>query len=90
MAAARDLLARADGRTATGSIVDGEPLTSERLKRRDREAFTAHGAIADEFIVSHGAQSAVGHDMGSGPIRPGEPVVSTSGRATTRRSASPT
>jgi len=31
--------------------------------------------VTDEFIVSHGPQSAVGHDMGSGPISPGEPVV---------------
>ena len=31
--------------------------------------------VADEFIVSHGAQSAVGHDMGSGAIAAGEPVV---------------
>ena len=29
----------------------------------------------DEFIVSHGAQAAVGHDMGSGQISAGEPVV---------------
>ena len=29
----------------------------------------------DEFIVSHGAQAAVGHDMGSGQIAAGEPVV---------------
>ena len=31
--------------------------------------------VADELIASHGSQSAVGHDMGSGPIAPHEPVV---------------
>ena len=35
----------------------------------------AHGCSGDEFIVSHGAQSAIGHDMGSGEIKPGEPIV---------------
>ena len=34
-----------------------------------------HGCTADEFIVSHGAQSAIGHDMGSGEIKPSEPIV---------------
>jgi Xaa-Pro aminopeptidase len=74
MEAARDLLGRAK---ANGDFlrVDGEPLTSERLKTAIAQAFVAHGATSDEFIVSHGPQSAVGHDMGSGPIRPGETVV---------------
>ena len=31
--------------------------------------------LADEFIVAHGAQSAVGHNMGSGQIEAGEPIV---------------
>src|SRR5260370_6531214 len=31
--------------------------------------------VAVGFIVSHGPQSADGHDMGSGPIAPGEPIV---------------
>ena len=74
MAAARDLLGRArpDGEALT---VDGDPLTSERIKIAISQAFVAHGATADEFIVSHGAQSAIGHHMGSGPIRPREPIV---------------
>jgi Xaa-Pro aminopeptidase len=29
----------------------------------------------DEFIVSHGAQTAIGHEMGHGPIAPGEIVM---------------
>jgi Xaa-Pro aminopeptidase len=74
MDAARDLLRRAE--RANGSLVlDGEPLTSERLKDAIAQAFMAHGCVADEFIVSHGPQSAVGHEMGSGAIGPGEPIV---------------
>ena len=74
MDAARALLRRAEPNGA-GLVVDGELLTSERIKRAILEAFTARGMVADEFIVSHGAQSAVGHDMGSGAIAAGEPVV---------------
>jgi len=70
----RDLLREADASNSV-LVLDGEPLTSERLKRAIGEVFTAHDMTTDEFIVSHGAQSAVGHDMGSGPIAPGEPIV---------------
>jgi Xaa-Pro aminopeptidase len=74
MDAARDLFRRAQ--PSNGSLtVDGEPLTSERVKLAIQAAFTAHGCTADEFIVSHGPQSAIGHDMGSGQIKPGEPIV---------------
>jgi Xaa-Pro aminopeptidase len=74
MDAARELLRRAEP-NGIGLVVDGEPLTSERIKVSILEAFTARGTVADEFIVAHGPQSAVGHDMGAGPIVAGEPVV---------------
>jgi Xaa-Pro aminopeptidase len=74
MDAARDLFRRADQSNGR-LIVDGKPLTSERVKLAIQQAFIDHGCIADEFIVSHGAQSAIGHDMGSGEIKPGEPIV---------------
>src|SRR6266540_5301544 len=74
MDAARDLLRRAEPSNGT-LTVEGETLTSERVKEAIQEAFMAHGCFADEFIVSHGAQSAIGHDMGSGQIAPGEPIV---------------
>jgi Xaa-Pro aminopeptidase len=74
MDAARDLFRRAQ--PSNGSLtVDGEPLTSERVKLAIQSAFTAHGCLADEFIVSHGPQSAIGHDMGSGGIKASEPIV---------------
>jgi len=73
MGAARELLRQAE--TGNGTLLlDGEPLTCERLKLAVEQAFAQHGVFADEFIVSHGAQTAIGHDMGSGPIAPGEPV----------------
>jgi Xaa-Pro aminopeptidase len=48
--------------------LDGEPLTCERIQLEVERAFGEHGASAEEFIVSHGAQTAVGHEMGHGQI----------------------
>jgi Xaa-Pro aminopeptidase len=75
MAAAAELLRRASPNGRDTLEADGAPLTVERLKTAIAQAFVAHGATADEFIVSHGAQCAIGHEMGSGPIKAGEPVV---------------
>jgi Xaa-Pro aminopeptidase len=73
--AARELLRAASPNESGGLEVDGKPLTSEWLKRRIGEVFTEHDMLADEFIVAHGPQSAVGHNMGSGQIKAGEPII---------------
>ncbi len=74
MDAARDLFRRVQ--QSNGALaVDGEALTSERVKHAMVQAFLAHGCTSEEFIVSHGPQSAIGHDMGSGEIKPSEPIV---------------
>lgn len=74
MAAARELLRSAE--VADGTLtLDGQPLTSERIKARIIEVFNEHNLVSDEMIVAHGGQAASGHDMGSGPIAPGEAVV---------------
>jgi Xaa-Pro aminopeptidase len=67
VAVARELLARAE-RVNGGLSVDGETVTSELLKERIQAEFLRHGALAEEMIASHGPQTAVGHDMGSGPV----------------------
>ena len=74
MDAARELMRSASASNGT-LVLDGEPLTCERIKMRVEQVFSEHGVAAEESIVSHGAQTAIGHDMGSGPIAPGEPVV---------------
>jgi len=56
-------------------LVEGEPVTCEMLKLRVDEAFVPHGASADASIVSHGAQTAVGHDMGSGKVGANDVVL---------------
>jgi Xaa-Pro aminopeptidase len=74
MDAARELL-RSATPNGKGLEVDGEPLTVERVKAAMSQAFAAHGTTADDFIVAPGPQGAVGHDMGSGAISAGVPIV---------------
>src|SRR5438105_13513222 len=74
VAAAR-VLPRAVETDDGGLVVDGEPLTCERLKLAVEQVFTEHGVFADEFIVSHGAQTAIGHDMGSGELLAGDVIA---------------
>jgi Xaa-Pro aminopeptidase len=72
--ASRDLLRRAETNGA-GLEVDGEPLTCERIKRVIEDVFADHEVEGGDMIVSHGPQTAVGHDTGSGQIAPNEPIV---------------
>ena len=72
--ASRELLRRAQS-NGGGLEVEGEPLTSERLKRVIENVFADHGVEGSDMIVAHGPQSAVGHNMGSGRIAPNEPIV---------------
>lgn len=75
MRAAAELLRRAET-DGDGLLTDGEPLTCERIRLAIRDAVARAGANAgDDLIVSHGAQSAVGHEMGSGRIQADEPVI---------------
>jgi Xaa-Pro aminopeptidase len=74
MDAARDLFRRAEERDGS-LVVDGEPLTSERVKLAIQQVFTDLDLVADEFIVAHGSQTAIGHEMGHGEIKAGEPIV---------------
>jgi Xaa-Pro aminopeptidase len=74
MDAARELLRRATV-NGKGLEVDGEPLTVERVKSVMSQVFSAQGTTSDDFIVAPGPQGAVGHDMGSGAIAAGVPIV---------------
>jgi Xaa-Pro aminopeptidase len=74
MDACRELLRRAEIR-GDKLLLDGKRLTVERVKADMSVAFAAHGTTAEEYIVAPGAQGAVGHDMGSGPIPPNTPLV---------------
>ena len=74
MDACRGLLRRAEAR-GDELLLDGEQLTVERMKADMNVVFASHDTTADEYIVAPGAQGAVGHDIGSGAIRPGTPLV---------------
>jgi Xaa-Pro aminopeptidase len=51
-------------------------VTCEDLRGEAMLVFTEAGMIVpDIVIVSHGAQTAVGHEAGYGEIQPGEPIV---------------
>ncbi len=70
----RDMLRRSEIR-GNDLILDGEPLTVERVKAAMNVTFAEHDTTPDEYIVAPGAQGAVGHDMGSGPIAANTPLV---------------
>jgi Xaa-Pro aminopeptidase len=56
-------------------LAEGEQ-TCESLKAAIGRVFAEEGmSVPDPPLVSHGAQTTVGHDPGSGTILPGEPVV---------------
>jgi len=51
-------------------------LTSEQVREAMQAVCERRGCeLADDVIVSHGAQSAIGHESGHGAIAGGEPVV---------------
>jgi Xaa-Pro aminopeptidase len=74
MDACRELLRRSEI-SGDDLLLDGQPLTVERVKADMSIVFASHDTTADEYIVAPGPQGAVGHDMGSGPIRPSTPLV---------------
>jgi Xaa-Pro aminopeptidase len=74
MDAARELFRRAEQNDGM-LVLDGERLTCERVKIAVQQALTELNLLCEEFIVSHGAQTAIGHEMGAGEIKANEPIV---------------
>jgi len=75
MARAESLLAEAtvDG---DGTLhLDGDPLTSERVRAEIEITLLRHGCALDETIVACGRDAADPHERGSGPLRVGEPII---------------
>ena len=72
--AARELLRSAtpgDG----GLVADGELVTCERVRDVIVATLRAHGCEGEAPLVGAGPRGALVHDLGSGPINPGEPVI---------------
>ena len=74
MAAAADLLRRSEAQNG-GRIVDEQPLTCELLRERIQNVLVSRGAFAEEIVASHGAQTAIGHETGSGRIEVDDVVL---------------
>lgn len=74
MAVAAELLERAT--VADGVLhLDGDPLTSERVRRRIEVSLLEDGCGMDDCIVASGPAAARAHDSGSGPLEAGVPIV---------------
>ncbi len=74
MGLAQDMLAQS-GIDGDRLVLDGEPLTSERIKEELEVSLLRNRCIAGEMIVASGADAADPHNRGSGVIRPHEPIV---------------
>jgi len=74
MAAAESLI---DSATVEGGVLhrDGDPLTSEAVKREIELTLLEDGCALDETIVACGTDAADPHNRGSGPLRADEPIV---------------
>lgn len=55
--------------------LDGETLTSERVKQEIEVTLVRNGCALEETIVACGAAAADPHERGSGPLAPDEPIV---------------
>jgi Xaa-Pro aminopeptidase len=75
LAAALAVLERSEPDRDGELVADGEHVTVERLKREIAVAVASRGASCVDLIVSHGPQTAIGHHMGDGTLRAGEPVI---------------
>lgn len=63
--------------SAEGTLLspDGQPLTSETVKRIVGRFLLDHECIAAHTIVAGGEQAVDPHERGSGPLRAGEPII---------------
>ncbi|ERH02190.1 MAG: Xaa-pro aminopeptidase [Halonotius sp. J07HN6] len=75
MAAAESLLAAATVDSDRHLVLDGEPLTSERVKHEIEATLLEDGCGLDSTIVAGGEQAADPHDRGSGPLPADAPII---------------
>lgn len=63
--------------TRNGKLfLEGEPLTSERMKKKIRYFLIEQGCeVPEETIVSCGKESAKPHNTGTGALEPGGPII---------------
>jgi Xaa-Pro aminopeptidase len=72
--AARELLGSASP-GPHGLVAGGELVTCERVRDVITRTLRDHGCEGEPPLVGAGPRGALVHDLGSGPIHPGEPVI---------------
>jgi Xaa-Pro aminopeptidase len=72
--AARELLGSASP-GAEGLAVDGRTVTCELVRETIVETLREHGCEGEPPLVGAGPRGALVHDLGSGPIHAGEPII---------------
>lgn len=75
IAAACQLIARADARADGVLMHDGRPLTSERVRAFADHWLLDQGYTNSPAIIAGGTTGADCHDIGHGELRTGEPVI---------------
>lgn len=75
MRMACELIAAADTDDEGGLLHEGEPLSSERVRSTIDIWLLERGYMNPRSIVAGGPQAADCHDMGSGPLSSGQPVI---------------
>ena len=70
-----DAVKNADIDENGGLVLDGEPLTSERLRRIIHERFYTLGMTEADTIISCGADTALPHAKGDGQLLAHQPIV---------------
>mgnify|MGYP006288095579 CR=1 FL=1 len=75
MKAAEGLFERASIDSSGLLVLDGDPVTSERVKSCIERDLLDHGFSIEGTIVASGTDSARPHDRGSGPIEADEPII---------------
>jgi Xaa-Pro aminopeptidase len=71
---ARELLGSASP-GPQGLMAGGELVTCERVRDTITRTLREHGCEGEPPLVGAGPRGALVHDLGSGPIHPGEPVI---------------
>jgi|SaaInl4_135m_RNA_FD_contig_31_2133274_length_3849_multi_10_in_0_out_0_3 Xaa-Pro aminopeptidase len=62
--------------SATGVLeLDGEPLTSDRVRRSMHKYLIEHDCVASHSVVSCGPQTALPHEEGHGPLYANQPII---------------
>ncbi|MDA7922626.1 Xaa-Pro peptidase family protein [Verrucomicrobiales bacterium] len=75
IAMACQMIARADAAANGTLIVEGTPLTSERVHAAINIFLMERGFSGPQYIVSGGSQGASCHHHGDGELRTGQPVI---------------